>query len=144
MAEGNGSSILTRRFRAFVRRSWEKLVGQFYEGPEPPDRIADMVVFFANSNPHATRLDWVTFCTEHAREVYKSGYVRGMENAERDPDDPPVDPDVIADAIDPNWRWIDGGIILTNPEKVVPEFYDEDENAREQVDQDFGGGGLVR
>lgn len=148
-------SVISDRFKKFVRRTWEKFTGSWNEGPEPPDRLADMAVYFANVNPHATRLDWVRFATEHAREAYKSGFLRGFENSERDPEDSEVDPDILADAYDSNWRWNpanlegefwydprqpqhQGGIMLEDGEHVVPELYDEDEVQRAMLLREFG------
>ncbi len=126
----------------------EKLFDRFYEGPEPPDRLGDMVIAFANMYPSATRLDWVQFASEHARECYRSGYLRGFEYAEREPDEPEVDPDELMDALegrawrdnpvgpdlsppDPNdWEWYPGGIILEGDQhEVVGDEPETDEDA---------------
>lgn len=93
----------------WFRNLREKLFGKFYEGPEPPERIGEIVIVYANTFPAATRADWVRFAADHAREAYRAGYVRGVEYIERDPEERVIltqlDPDVVADALSPDWRW---------------------------------------
>lgn len=93
----------------FARNLVEKWFGTFNEGPDPPDRIMNMVFVFALEHPHATRGEWIRFAIEHAGESYRSAYVRGVEYAERDETlrNPNVPPEIIADQMDPNWRWGD-------------------------------------
>lgn len=104
----------------------EKVIDRFYEGPEPPERLEAEVIAFANAFPNATRAQWVEFASQQSGESYRSGFMRGFENAEREPVDPSVDPDAIADLLDPTWRdraydwkWDGGGIPLSKPEEVV-------------------------
>lgn len=139
------------RFSRFFRRMFEKWVGAFYEGPEPPDRLGDMVIVFANLHPRATRAQWAKFATEHARECYRSGWVRGMENSERDEREPEIEPEVMADAMDggawrerpagprmeappdDDWRWMNEPITLEgNPDAIV----EDDEKTEEQIAMD--------
>lgn len=87
----------------FLRRATEKLFGKWEEGPEPPQRLREIVVVFANMHPTATRQDWTTFAAEQVAEAYRCGYARGYEHAERDP--APFKPEDLADKMDPNWRW---------------------------------------
>jgi hypothetical protein len=93
----------------FIKRLTEKWFGEWSEGPDPPDRIMNMVFVFALEHPHATRGDWIRFSIEHAAEAYRSAYQRGVEWVERDPAGtrPDIPPEVIADQLDPNWRWGD-------------------------------------
>lgn len=95
-------------------RDWiEKRLTRFYEGPQPPERLDTMVDYFASTNPRATRDEWAEFAKAHARETYRSGYVRGIEYVERDPDEQRVLKDALddrvpgqlADALDSDWRW---------------------------------------
>ncbi len=83
-------SMLTRA----ARRIYEKLRSMYYEGPEPPDRLAQIVVDFANSHPKANRKQWVAFAVAIAGDSYRDGYMRGLEWAERDLSrrDPTIDP----------------------------------------------------
>jgi hypothetical protein len=112
----------------FFKRIAEKWFGTWNEGPEPPDRLMNMVFVFALEHPHATRGDWIRFSIEHAAEAYRSAYTRGVEYAERTPVEPGTPPDKIADAVDPNWRWGDE-VDLTNlnesgmvRDEVPPEY----------------------
>ena len=110
-------------FGNWVKRQWERWVGVWYEGPEPPQRLGEMVVLFANMHPHATRAEWVAFASGHAGQAYMSGYVRGWERSERDPDVMPwrvSSPNTIADEMDPGWR--EGPSVLEgNAEAIVGE-----------------------
>ena len=101
----------------------ERLLGRFYEGPEPPARLGEMVVAFANDHPRATRGEWVWFCRQHAAECYRSGYTRGVERAERDFWNamPSVLPEEVADELDPDWRWQPDIRLLGEPGQVVED-----------------------
>ena len=93
------------RVGRWLRRFLEKRLANYYEGPDAPERLAEMVVWFANANPHATRAEWVEFAALHAAECYRSGYVRGYEYSERDPVVREFQPEEVADALYPDWRW---------------------------------------
>lgn len=104
----------------------ERIFGKFYDGPEPPDRLAQMVIAFALTTPQATRFDWTRFAIDHARECYRAGYTRGVEYVERDPDErallSQLDPDAIADALSPDWRWSPELDLNGIPKEPVQEF----------------------
>ena len=110
----------------WFRNIRERIFGSFYDGPEPPDRLAQMVIAFALTNPQATRFDWTRFAIEHARECYRAGYTRGYEYIERDPDERAIltqlDPDALADALDPDWRWSPELDLNGIPKEPVNEF----------------------
>ncbi len=111
------------RLGRWVRRALERLAGVWYEGAQPPDRFGEMVVYFANTNPRATREQWVQFATELAGETFRSGYLRGFERGERDVEAQPwrqADPDALADELDPDWRW-SPDITLYGPADLIPE-----------------------
>jgi hypothetical protein len=120
----------------WFRNIREKLLGKFYDGPEPPARIVEMVVVWANMNPTATRAEWVRFVSEHAKECYRAGWVRGYEYTERDPDERAIisqlDPELIATAMDPNWRWSPEVQLEEDPQTVVPEMQ---LNEREEMER---------
>ncbi len=102
----------------------EKFAERHYEGPNPPERLDQLIIEFAKLYPRATRADWVRMAVEHGRECYKAGYTRGVEYVERDKDwHPVVPPEVLADMHDPDWRWrpMDSGIEYPGPEQVVPD-----------------------
>ena len=111
-------------FKRWLKKAAEKYAASFYEGPEPPQRLADMVTVFANMYPNATRAEWVSFASGHAQECYRSGFVRGYEAFERD-DDPEwrhFRPEELADQMDPNWRWQPMPVVLDLPfERVEDE-----------------------
>lgn len=77
--------------RGRVARWWRRLVdkarGRFYEGPEPPDRLGQMVSVFAAMYPRATVADWIQFASGHAEECYRSGFIRGVEYRTRSQSD---------------------------------------------------------
>lgn len=121
----------------WIKRTTEKWFGKYYEGPEPPERFHQLVVAFANAHKHATRADWIAFATAHAGEAYRSGYIRGLEYIERDEEggNRAISPDVIADAMDPDWRWATEPIKLQHdPNEPVPIAYPEIELARDELD----------
>lgn len=105
----------------WLGRVAEKMARRYYEGPDPPARLGEIVITFANLNPQATRAEWARFAEGHAREAYRVGYVRGAEYVERDPAEREAlrnaDPEQLADALNPDWRW-SPGITLDNPDDV--------------------------
>ena len=120
--------ILSDRARAWVRKLLERWLDRFSEGPDAPQRTKDMVVAFANSNPRATRADWVRFSQEHAAEAWRAGYLRGVEYVERDPElwRPRLPPEVSASAQDPGWSLDENPFALDGvPDEVVAEARDE-------------------
>ena len=62
----------------------ERLLGRYYEGPEPPRRLGQATRSFAKLHPGATVGEWVRFAETMAAESYRSGYIRGLEHRERD------------------------------------------------------------
>lgn len=101
-------------FLRFWRNLGEKLFGRYYEGPEPPRRLRQIVFLFANSHLAATREDWVKMAAEFAGEAYRTGYIRGLERAERDLHAMPWmqdDPDVLFDALHPGKRGHDDSVL---------------------------------
>lgn len=125
-------------FAAWVRRRLEKALGRFEEGAEAPARIREQAIAFANVMRKSTRKEWAEFAADYAEECYRSGYLRGVEWAERDP--APAagtrpSPEEIADAVDPTWRdrpWRPG-IELDAPEEMVSEERSPLDAIREQV-----------
>lgn len=118
--------------KRWLSRRAERFLDRYYEGPEPPLRIADLAIEFANLYPQATRAMWLRFATDHAREAYRAGYQRGYEYVERDPDffRSDLPPDMIADQMDPDWRWrpMPRGIMYPEPNgipKDEPDEYEE-------------------
>jgi hypothetical protein len=114
---------LARLARNLVQRA----ANVFYEGPEPPARLEQMVVDFANGRRRATRREWSDMARKLAREAYKSGFVRGFEATIRDDEIglPKIPPELIADALDPDWRWAPVlGPELENPHDYVVEEVD--------------------
>lgn len=98
--------LLTTRAKRWIRHLLERLLGIFYEGEQPPERLREIVTTWANNHPNATRADWLAMMEEWGDEVYRTAYQRGIEYVERDPTFwKDIDPDAIADEVDPNWRW---------------------------------------
>ena len=109
------------------------MAGTYYEGVEPPARLGEMVIEFANTHPHATRAEWAAFAMGHSEECYRSGYVRGRESAERDYEVPSVSPEEVADELDPDWRWSPGIVLGGDPDATVMEVNDDDALAEAEV-----------
>lgn len=72
------------RLSRWIRRKAEQWLGNFYEGPEPPDRIGQRVVAFMALYPNATKGEWAAFATRIGMNCYREGWVRGFEWGERD------------------------------------------------------------
>lgn len=136
-----GASALTPA-RKFLRNLWERWRHRYYEGPEAPDRLSQVVLEFAAINGKATKGEWIEFAAGLARESYRSGYVRGHEWAERDLDrrDPLMDPEVVAEHEGHDWEWIPFGQEAAPSEldEVVPDVEEpvEDE-VRRHVEEHF-------
>lgn len=113
-----------------------------YEGPTPPERLAEMVIWFAETYPNASRKQWVVFASAHARESYRAGYVRGYEHVERDPDFfRDRSPDEVAYLERQEFAW-SPNILLTRPDDVVPDLTEPDaELLRRQLESLRRGGG---
>ncbi|GAC1450380.1 MAG: hypothetical protein PVSMB8_09540 [Vulcanimicrobiaceae bacterium] len=105
----------------FLRNTWEKLFGKFYDGPAMPIRFADYVEVFAKRHPKATRQDWFEFSIELAARAYEAGYVRGWEaDLRTEPAWQRLSPDDVADHLSPGWRENSRGII-ENENGIVRE-----------------------
>ena len=124
--------------RRFLARAVERLGDRWYEGPEPPPRFAEYVTDFANLHPKANRGEWARFATKMAGEAYRSGFQRGYEHVERDPEPgfQRLPPELVADQEDPEWRDPTRRIVapdLSNPLDLVDE-----EQGGEVVPRDGG------
>lgn len=115
------------RFARWWRDLLERWSERYFEGPEPPARLTEMAIAFAEMHPNATRREWVAFAAAHARNSYSSGYARGYEYVERDPDFfKDRSPDEAAAQLDPHeFEW-SPDIALTRPDDAVPEFEEPD------------------
>ena len=124
------------RFVALLHRAVERWLGRHYEGPEPPRRLAEIVRHFARLRPRAMQREWIEFAAEHARECYRTGYLRGLEWAERDLDrrEPTVDPEDLVRALDPGGTWLDEPIDLSPAALDAPV---EDREPDQDVDDGY-------
>jgi hypothetical protein len=102
----------------------EKRHNRFYEGFDVPVRYHTEIEAFASQGPH-TRHEWGNFANVLAHRAYAEGYVRGIEWVERDREAwwPEIDPEVLADVMDPAWRQIP--IRLEDADHIVPDVLDE-------------------
>jgi hypothetical protein len=73
-------------FQRWLARTAEKMARRYYEGPEPPARLARSVDDFAALYPRAARGAWIALAKQLAEDAYREGYTRGIENYERDLD----------------------------------------------------------
>ena len=133
-------------FGKLVRKIGEKLVGKFYEGPELPSRLREMVVRFANEHPRATKGDWVEFTTSLLSETYESGWLQGVERTERTYDwRPDIAPEILADMLDPGWKEDGRGIQLQSAGAIVVDDEETDEDLlRRQSNEVFLAGSRRR
>lgn len=94
------------RLQRWMRNLAERFATRYYEGPEPPMRLAEQVVAFAVMNPEANRGEWARYATALAQSAYRSGYVRGLEWAERDLDKLDVgDPELLIERGRHDFEW---------------------------------------
>jgi len=78
-------------FLAWLKRTVERAGGRWYEGPEPPARLAQHVALFAENNPRATVSEWAAFAAEHAMNSYRAGWDRGYGWSAREDMGPKVE-----------------------------------------------------
>ena len=94
------------RLQRWMRNLAERFATRYYEGPEPPDRLIEQVLAFAQAHPTANRGEWMGFAAALARSSYRSGYVRGLEWAERDLDKLDMgDPERLAEQQAHDFEW---------------------------------------
>ena len=125
------------RFVRWLRKLRDKWFGRWDEGPAPPMRLTETVVMFTNLHPTASRAEWTRFAIEFARECYRSGYIRGYEHVERDPEFveklKAANPDALANALDPDWRFSPPVQLEEDPFAIPP--MDEAASERERVEK---------
>lgn len=93
------------RFAKWVTKWVETWFGIWHEGPEPPRRLSEVVLRWMDLHPQATRKEWASFAMFHAHQAYRSGWARGYEwSARQDSSLSKVDPEALADRLDPSWR----------------------------------------
>lgn len=107
-----------------LRNVVQRLANVFYEGPEPPSRLYQLCDDFMQSAPEASPTAWSLFAKALAREAYQSGYTRGWEASQRDPEQMPANgmpPELIADAGGIDWRKNPITPSFEHPNDVKPE-----------------------
>jgi hypothetical protein len=129
---------MTTPLKRLLGRVAERVAGTWSEGPEPPPRFAEYVTDFANLHPKANRGEWARFATKMAGEAYRTGFQRGYEHVERDPEPgfQRLPPEIVADQEDPEWSNPMRRIVapdLSNPLDLV-----DDELPVEVVPRDGG------
>lgn len=111
--------------KKFLFKLAEQYVDRFYEGLQAPPRIAATILEFKRSHPNATPDQWEAFATAFAGRSWREGFVRGFENAERDPklrdQWKRLPPDAIADREHPDWRESPAFDPERSPEEAVDE-----------------------
>lgn len=131
--------IFADRIKRWATKKLETVLDRYYEGPEPPERLTQLVLAFVELYPHATRADWMRFAIDFGKECYRSGYQRGAEYVERAPETwrPDMPPEMVADALDPDWRWRswNGGIGFGGHDVPVHEEPDEEERFLEEIER---------
>ena len=129
-------AILSDRVRRWLRDKFEQTIGVYYEGEEPPRRLREQVISFANLYPRATRAEWAEFAASFAEECYRAGYLRGVEWVERDEQRDPnaPTPEEIANDMDPDWIWRPL-VKLEDGSYVVGDIRPEHEEIEDQIDR---------
>ena len=94
-------------FARFLSRLAEKVADRYYEGPDAPQRLAEEVRLFRAIYPEASPDEWAEFAIRLAGNAYRSGYVRGVEYVERDPNPPEPDQDLLEQQRH-DWSLSDG------------------------------------
>lgn len=131
------------RLARWMRGLAERFAERYYEGPEPPMRLAEQVVAFAKANPEATRGEWGKYAVALAQSAYRSGYVRGIEWAERDLDKlEPGDPELLSELERHDFLWHAPEALTTRElaERVGGDFLETlpDDAARARVLDQLG------
>lgn len=110
------------RLTRWLRDAWQRVRGIFYEGPDPPERIAQTVSVFATMHPNATVAEWMAFATEFGAGAYRDGWTRGYEwheraMAMRDENDPAI----LYERMKNEKPWIESGPSAEQLARVVGE-----------------------
>ncbi len=119
----------------WLKKKAAVFAGTYEGGQDPPERLREQVIAFANMYPAATRGQFVDMAATLAEEAWRAGHLCGIEWAERDPNafDPSLPPEVIADQIDPDWRWRPMSELELPADEVIPEHRTTGELIRQQV-----------
>jgi hypothetical protein len=118
----------------WVKRTRERWLGEYYEGPEPPARLAQHVALFAREHPRATVSEWAEFASSHAMSSYRAGWERGYQWSAREDMGPKVaESERVAEELEHAWV-MDGVPGTVDDPRVVPEERDERAEAAEVVD----------
>ncbi len=81
----------------WFRNLIEKFLCRYYEGPDPPRRIAEELQVWLRINPDAERVVIEGYCALLLESAYREGFTRGYEWQERDWPGPAVAPEVLAE-----------------------------------------------
>jgi hypothetical protein len=92
---------------------YQRLRDRYYEGPNPPNRIVQIAELYADTHPRATRGDWIEFASNHAKEAYRAGWVRGFEWRERT-----MRGEIVREVDEADWEW-ESEVELTDLEREV-------------------------
>lgn len=107
------------RLDRFLRNLWERLRGRYYEGPDPPPRLAQEVRLFAARDP--TPEQWREFSARFAENAYRDGFARGLEWSERLWPGPSVDPDELARELAAyNWALPEEHVLAAERAAAAP------------------------
>lgn len=81
----------------------DRFRGTFYEGPEPPPRLAESVKLFRLYYPDATPEQWEKFAVRLANNTYRDGFIRGWEWLQRGWEGPDIEPEQLAEIQSHDW-----------------------------------------
>ena len=86
-----------------MTKTVETMLEQFYEGPQPPKRLAERVKAFRLYYPNATPEEWESFALTFGQNCYRDGFTRGYDWNERDWKGPAIDPEQLAEMQSHDW-----------------------------------------
>lgn len=89
----------------FLFKLYERCLGIFFEGPEPPKRLTDEIHLFVARYPSATKIEWIAFTSYITRSSYQQGYLRGYEAMERDTSTFPERHSQVLKAAEDDLNW---------------------------------------
>lgn len=97
----------SRWLKLKLGRLIDRFRDSFYEGPDPPARLAERVRLFRLYYPKATAEQWASFALQFGSNCYREGFTRGFEWCERGWEGPAIPPEQAAEMLAQDWSLAD-------------------------------------